>query len=1209
MRLKSLELHGYKSFATRTLFHFDAGITAIVGPNGSGKSNVADAIRWVLGEQSYTTLRGKKTEDMIFSGSDGRARLGMASATLVFDNSDGWLPLDFAEVTITRRAFRDGQNEYLLNGNRVRLRDINELLAASGLGRRTYTHVGQGMVDAALSLRSEERRALFEEAAGITLHHAKRAETIARLDATQDNLLRLHDIVSEIEPRLRYLERQADRAHTHQVISTNLQGLLRTWYGYRWGQVHQQLREARLVESRAQAAVAAQVAAIEATGARIAALRSRQTALRAQVGEWHRHSSNLHTEAEALQRALAVGEERARLLAAQHDELVSEIERLEVTRAETQAKVEAARAGLEALAAELETARHAAAALHAQLDAQRARRQHYLEQQAQLERRMRQLADRLAGQRARLTQSDERCRQLEHEAEQARAAIAAQSEAQSELLNRLTDQDAAIQQRQAELARLAAQRDERLAAIEALERQANEQREEINTHRRRLDAMRARHDLLARMQRDMVGYYEGVRSVLAASGAGGTLRGVLGSVSQLLRVPAHLDTAIETALGAHLQDVVVRTWSDAEAAIAHLKATHGGRATFLPLDTLRPPRTLVAPTIKGVLGTACDLVECDSALRPMATLLLGTTIVVEDLPTARRVHAALNGGFQIVTLAGDLVRSGGSVSGGSVSRDRAGGGFLAREREWQELPSVIEAQEAAERALLNRLEESRAALAAEKAAAEQLARRAAAIETERAALERERAVLVRQAERAEETAGWHQSLVARAQTELERVHQTKTQLAAEITQIEAEQATVQAEADQLAEQVAALTAEVLLTELNRAQSALAAVEGRASSQQAILSSHTDALAEIETRLSARRRRAAELDAERTALAAQLAEQRDRAASLTERIAALRDQIAPAESELARLENEQAGEEESERQQRERLHRLETDHSRAVLDVNRQQDQINLLQRQIEDDLGLVELDLTEAPVGQPPLPLHPLISQLPSVNELPDDLENEIRRLRIQLSQLGSVNPNAPQEYEEVRSRHAFLVNQINDLEQAAAHLRQIIADLDELMESSFLTTFHAVAREFKTYFKRLFNGGDAELVLTSPEDVGQTGIDVIARPPGKRERALSMLSGGERALTAASLIFALLRVSPTPFCTLDEVDAMLDEANVGRFRDVLVDLSAQTQFIVITHNRRTVEAARTIYGISMGEDSVSRVISLQLDDVSGHGVTDNGGQ
>nr|MBC8252673.1 AAA family ATPase [Ardenticatenia bacterium] len=330
MRLRTLELQGYKSFATKTVFQFDEGITAIVGPNGSGKSNVSDAVRWVLGEQSYSALRGKKTEDMIFSGSDGRARLGMACVTLVFDNSDGWLPVDFSEVTITRRAYRDGQNEYLLNGSRVRLRDINELLAASGLSRRTYTHVGQGLVDAALSLRADERRALFEEAAGITLHNNRRSDALNKLDATQANLLRLHDIVSEIEPRLRYLSRQADRAEKHRIISSHLESLLRTWYGYRWSQGQKHLRQVRERNNQSQQVLDAQIGRLESVDRQIIEMRARRSELRMQLDEWHGQSSSLHDEAEAIQRDLAVGEERARLLTAQREELLGEAESLRI---------------------------------------------------------------------------------------------------------------------------------------------------------------------------------------------------------------------------------------------------------------------------------------------------------------------------------------------------------------------------------------------------------------------------------------------------------------------------------------------------------------------------------------------------------------------------------------------------------------------------------------------------------------------------------------------------------------------------------------------------------------------------------------------------------------------------------------------------------------------------------------------------------------
>jgi chromosome segregation protein len=423
-------------------------------------------------------------------------------------------------------------------------------------------------------------------------------------------------------------------------------------------------------------------------------------------------------------------------------------------------------------------------------------------------------------------------------------------------------------------------------------------------------------------------------------------------------------------------------------------------------------------------------------------------------------------------------------------------------------------------------------------------------------------------------------------------------LKAEIGRFEAEQAQAQEQAGQWAAQAAVLTAEALLTELSQAQTELAVVEGRRESQRTALEGQRTSVAELGARIAVKQRRAEELLQERQTLLVRLTAERDQASRLNDQIGEFAARIDPAEAELGGLEARQVELEAEEGRQRVALHRLETDHSRLALEHGRRQDEMAMLRRQIEDDLGLVDVELSEEQNGQPYLPLHPLISQLPVINELPEGLEQDIRRLKAQLNRLGAVNLNAPKEFEELRSRHDFLTSQMADLERAAADLREVIGELDRLMESDFSATFEAVAREFKAYFKQLFGGGEAHLVLTDPENLTETGVDIVARPPGKRTQSLAMLSGGERSLTAAALIFSLLKVSPTPFCILDEMDAMLDEANVGRFRQALQDLAEQIQFIIITHNRRTVEAAVTIYGISMGDDSASRVISLKLDEV-----------
>ncbi|MGC8879097.1 MAG: chromosome segregation protein SMC [Anaerolineae bacterium] len=1197
MRLKTLELQGYKSFATKTVFHFDSGITAIVGPNGSGKSNVADAIRWVLGEQSYTALRVRKTEDLIFSGSDSRPRLGLATVTLVLDNSDGWLPVDFLEVTITRRASRDGQNEYLLNGNRVRLRDIAELLAAGGLGQRTYLHIGQGLVDATLSLRPEERRALVEDAAGIGLHHARRAEALSRLDATHANLVRLRDIVSELEPRLKHLERQAERARAHQVISTNLRELLRTWYGYQWHQVQQKLHQARQSEERNRLAVETQAHKLEEIVSETSRLISQQSTVRMQIGEWHRQSSTLHGEAETLQRELAVGEERVHLLSAQHDEMLSEIKALERSRREILDKIERLKVTLTQSEKELQAAQRRVSELDARLEEERNKRKELLERQTRWEQRVRQLADQILSRSTRLQHLQEQIAQLERESAQAVAAYDTHLRERRTIEQELHGKNRAVQKLERGLESLHRHAEEQSQIVQQMEQRLATTKEELDTCRRRLEALRARHDLLTKMQRDLAGYYEGVRSVFSAANQG-KLQGILGTVAQLLHVPVPLEVAIETALGSHLQDIVVETWANAEAAIEYLKATQGGRATFLPLDTVYPSRPITLPGHdSNVLGVGSTLVTCEERLQPVLQLLLGRTIVVEDLATARRVLRSIQGNFQIVTRAGELVRSGGSVTGGSVGRER-GTGLLTRQREWVELPSAIQAQQAAEKRLLQRLEEYRADLAGAQTALQQMRQEGTELEAQLRVLERESATLVREMERVMQAAEWQHNLAERAQAKRAELIQLVEKVAAEIEQLKEEQLNAQSHFERLAEEAAILSHETLLAEISQAQTSLTAAQGQVERQRAVLEGNIAALNEVESRLNSRRARTEELAREIALLTAQLDGQRGRLAHLTEQINSLNNLIAPAEAELEELAKRQSALEEEERRQRERLRHGENEHTRSALELTRCQDELRSLQREIESELGLVDISLSEDINAQRPLPLHPLVSTLPVVEEIPEDLEVEIRGLRVQLSQLGTVNLNAPQEYEEVRTRYEFLKGQINDLEQAAANLRRVIAELDRLIERDFLATFHAVSREFKAYFRRLFNGGDADLVLTDPQNISQTGIDIIARPPGKRARTLAMLSGGERALTAVALIFALLKVRPTPFCTLDEVDAMLDEANVGRFRQVLEELSHQIQFIVITHNRHTVEAAKTIYGISMGKDTVSRVISLQLEEI-----------
>ncbi|HID61651.1 MAG TPA: chromosome segregation protein SMC, partial [Anaerolineae bacterium] len=1161
-------------------------------------SNIADAVRWVLGEQSYKTLRGKSTADMIFSGSESRPRMGMAQVALTLDNSTGWLPVEFSEVTIARRAYRSGENEYLLNGNRVRLRDITELLAKGGLSRRTYTVIGQGLVDAALSLRADERRALFEEAAGITVHQAKRDNAIAKLEATQQNLLRANDIIGEIGPRLERLKRQAERAQEYAQLSRELEGLLRLWYGYQWRQGQKALRQARSRVREQRAQLEKRRKELAELERRIAQVRAQQAEKREQLSRWHRESSALHAEAEKLQRELAVCQERKRLLSQQREEILREIAPLEVNRDAQRERIAQIEAELSRIESQLKESAAQVQEVQKQLDHHQGQRQALVERLAALRQQAFELSTGLADRQNRLAQLDERREELRREREGLQQAIAGQEAQKAIAAERLQAVKAQMDDLQARIQTLTAQREDKGRESAVWQERQAQLQASLAEIQREEERLLARQELLARMRQEMAGYQAGVRRVMQAAGTG-QLSGIVGTVVGLVEVPAELEAAIETALGTHGQDIVVETGADAEAAIGFLRQTKGGRATFLPLDRLKEISRFAAES-EGSIGNAVDLVKFDERFAGVFSHLLGDTLVVPDLDVARRLSASLRAlcplrPFRLVTLAGEVVHSSGAITGGAT--EDQGEGLLAHEREWRELPDQLAAVRQKRQELERqgqRAEETHQQLLAALADLESR-------ESElRAASEAKAAgadAAERQIERLAQEIEWRLGLEKQLDGEMAALDEKAVDLGQEMEKWKADQTSLQEEIAALEERLETMTGDNLYEQLARLKTALAVTEQSREDQQTILHSHQANLEHLEGQIAAKQERADELAQEGEALAGQIEELQAREEELSGQIQALAGLIEPAEAALLELEAQQAELEGEESDYRSRLHRYEAIYNQAALELERRRDELRSLRQQIQNDLGLVELEMTELLPEQPPLPLKPLVSTLPSIDELPEGLEDEIQRLKVQLKRAGPINPNAPAEYAETLERHTFLAAQVEDLERASDSLRQVIAELDQLMEADFRKTFEAVAAEFKECFTALFGGGAAKLVLTDPENLLETGIDIVVRPPGKRQQSLALLSGGERALTAVALIFAILKTSPTPFCILDEVDAMLDEVNIGRFRRMLQELADRTQFVVITHNRGTIEAANTIYGVSMGEDSVSKVISLKLEE------------
>lgn len=1200
MRLKTLEIQGYKSFAVKSVFQFNEGITAIVGPNGSGKSNVSDAIRWALGEQSYSNLRGQRTADMIFAGSSNRARMGMASVSIVLDNADGSLPLDYSEVTITRRAYRSGENEYLVNNNRVRLKDVAAILARGGLARQTYTSIGQGTIDRALSLRAEERRQLFEEAAGITYHRQRRAQTLDKLDETHANLLRVNDIAKEIEPRLRRLEKQAARVEKYQVISLHLTGLLKVWYGYQWREKQEALRLAQIRATAAEQRLAEQRQQLGEIETTIKSLRARQTEIRSQLGNWHADSSHLHRQAENLQRELAVGEERARQLASQREEFITEVQLLETQLKEQQETVQQAQQALDQINQAYQTAENDLAVAKKNLNAHEQQRQTLRHQQTEARRRAERAAHAITDRQSRLTQLAERSAELQSQQETQQQAIAALQSQKTATTDALASAQTRLAEINAALTEIDQQETDLRRQLETLQTEAKTIAANIAEREKELASLQARQDLLGKLRGDMSGYFQGVKAVLQQK----SLPGIRGTVAQLLQVPAELETALEMALGGKLQDVVVDSWENAETAINHLKKTRAGRATFLPLDRIRPPQRLNVPKVDGIIGLAVDLVQFDSNNRAAIESMLNRLLITTDLRAARRAFDELSGNFQIATRDGEIARSGGSITGGD-SRRKEQGGILAREREWRELPGQIAKVTTAIESLRRDASDNASAQESVSAQLKNILEKRTSLAAQLAASQKDVAAQEKSLSDIENQIRWRSDLLAQAESELDTNSRREADLRAEVTGLESERAEAEAAVAKLDETLASLSAETLQAAVSAAQSQLALIGEKRRNQQSLLKSYTQSLNQLQTQLQNRQARIASLAEQRAALLTRLEAQQQEHATLMESISTFTVQIEPAEALLAELEAEQIAKEAEETQQRDRLRRVETEHHHFTLDLARRQDELDALKRQIEDDFGLVQFEIAADQIGQPVLPLDALVTNLPVVDSVPDGIEEDIRRLKVQLRQLGHINFDAPNEYRELQERHDFLVTQLEDLEKASHDLKAIIKELDEIIEEAFIQTFESVAKEFQNYFKILFGGGEAQLNLTDPDDVTHTGVEIIARPPGKRPQNLELLSGGERSLTAQALIFALLKTSPTPYCVFDEVDAMLDEANVDRFRRAITDLSREIQFIIITHNRKTIEIADTVYGISMGNDGVSRMVSLKLDELSENtGVT-----
>jgi chromosome segregation protein len=1193
MRLKSIELNGFKTFASKTIFEFANEITVIVGPNGSGKSNIADAVRWVLGEQSYKLLRGKKTLDMIFSGSEQRPRAGMAAATIVFDNSDGWLPIDFSEVSITRRAFRDGKNEYLINGQQVLFRDVYELLGQSGLAERTYTIIGQGLVDAALSLKAEERRSLFEEAAGIGLYRSRKAEAERRLEKTHRNLDRVEDILSELKPRLKSLERQAVRAEQYDQVKADLKVLLQEWYGYHWARVQTDLNEAKNLEANHRIELDAARKTQAAYDRDLSENQARVGSLRSRLNTWHRELAEHHNQKENISRERAVTDERIRSFEKRIQDL--ETDRIRLDEQKTLARERLDKA----------------------LEEQKSRQGRFDESQQKVD----QARQTLEKKRSHLSA-------LEEEAATAREILTSNLEKQIRLRSQIADRKEQIQRKQARLdsaenqiktARDNYQKvhssfevlkkalDKTLSAREKIENEIEDIRQEkiagekyrqeiidqLSQAKTESSQLAAELTVLQQAEQKLAGYADGAKLLLQRSGSG-KLGGILGTLTKYIEVPEEYERPIAAALGDYLDAVILETGADADQALEVLLA-ESTKGVLLPLNRLIAlERPQVDRTIPGMIGLASDLVKTTPKYRPVLELLLSRVFVLKDRKDIQRVLRNQPHGTKAVTLKGEVFFTTGEIVTGNAGQS----GILSRSRQlntWQEKISAADKKISQFKEDIQRIESKLVDF--DRSEKEQIGKLAQAKTAEDDAKESFNRVSLEQ-NSAERQMEWEAEQLQSLAAEITEDEDVSKKISLELEIVQGDIAKSQEIVSRTSADLRTISLEEERDQLSHWETQFAVAERALADLNQRVDDRENAWTEASRQLQQNIDLVKEITAQTTGLREETKFLEDGEKTIQVEITELRMLIDDTDGQLSKDEEEQRNLQTKEAEARRILNQAERSYAQADINLTRNREKLESIQERIREDIGLVELEYNKDISGPTPLPLEGYVQKLPVVVEISKNLGSTIREQRAQLRRLGAINPEAQHEYREVNERHDFLTEQLSDLRKAEADLKEVIAELDVLMEREFRKTFNAVASEFREIFTQLFGGGKGQLILTEPDDLTGSGVDIQVRLPGRRVQGLSLLSGGERSLIAAALIFSLLKISPTPFCVLDEVDAMLDESNVARYRKLLRELSSDTQFIVITHNRNTVQVADVIYGIIMSPDSSSQVLSLKLDEV-----------
>ncbi|WP_188205777.1 chromosome segregation protein SMC [Alkalibacillus aidingensis] len=1182
MFLKKLETVGFKSFAERISVDFVPGVTAVVGPNGSGKSNITDAIRWVLGEQSAKSLRGAKMEDVIFAGSDTRKALNVADVTLVLDNEDHQLPIDYDEVAVTRRVYRSGDSEYLINKQPCRLKDITDLFMDSGLGKEAFSIISQGKVEEILSSKSEERRSIFEEAAGVLKYKKRKLNAQKKLDETEDNLNRVEDIIHEIEGQLEPLEKQAEVARKYLEKREELERVEVSLLVTEIEQIHEEWDQLLKSIDQLNEQLQVEKAVIQKDEAHLEEKRQLIQSLEQQINKWQDEKLYLTKEIEQLEGQKNLIAERLKHFDESKDKLEESIHTHENQIEQYQLDIDDYQKRLDVLRSARNETKETIAHLKAKLSSEEGNIEDQIEQhkaeyidllneQAASRNEKHSIEKQIEQINERKKRLDERFEKMLLERETLQSNYDQFKEEKENATQRLNQIKAAYQRIENEFT-------SQQTAIQSDE-------EKLNQAYRIIEQLKSKREMLEDMKDSYSGFYYGVKAILQAKERG-ELTGIHGAVAQLIQVPQDYVTALETALGAQAQHLVVSNEQSARDAIQFLKRTKSGRATLLPLSTMKS--RLVdqrvydrVSSFKGFVGVFSELVEVEKSYQTIVENLLGNVLVTETLKDANELAKQVNHRFRVVTLEGDVVNPGGSMSGGAKKNSNQVSLFT-REQELEEVIQKLANYEVKTNQFKQELEQKQAKLAGLRKDLSETEKQKNEIQEQVHTLDQELATIEVQLSNTNKQLEVYDQENKQFSQEEQQLKDQLDQLENTLVNQSERSETLRQKIDDLTENQSSYQAQQdeNQEQLNHLQIRLAEQDTDVRNQEERLVQLQESLREEQ---SAKEKIEDELK--------DLKESHEKAHTiegLTETLQNHRNHLVSVDSKLeearGQRENEIQLQEDLERELKEKNRQYEERKSQ----VQKQEVQANRLDVDLENRLQQLsdEYTMTFERAKDTYGPAHDL-----------NEAKQQVNLIKREIKNLGNVNLGSIDEFERIQERYGFLTDQRNDLLEAKETLHSIIAEMDDEMIRKFSETFTKIQEEFSKVFKELFGGGRAELTLTNPDDLLETGVDIIAQPPGKKLQQLGLLSGGERALTAIALLFAILRVRPVPFCVLDEVEAALDEANVVRFAGYLKHFSAQTQFIVITHRKGTMERADVLYGVTMQESGVSKLVSVKLEE------------